>query len=191
MKNIKWLFFMVNLLINFFIDLFQKKSKVLGKQLCNALNTNQFEQTNIVGVLDLTTNPNPFVMTVRIDPALVGDVIPGEGVILTDLGASDAVGPPFVDQRAADANAIEGAVIFDTKSATKQGGDLITIAKKNAVIVMEAAAAILRGAKVALVLASPGQVVTLTGEALFGKALDKAAAAGTLIRIEVLAEGVV
>lgn len=156
-----------------------------------SLLTNQFKQTNTVGVLDLTTNPNPFVMSVRLDPAITGDVIPGEGVILTDLGASDSIGIPIIAQRSADADAIEGVVIYDTKSATKTGNDIVTVAKKNAVIFMEASAAILRGAKVALVLASPGQVVTQTTEALFGKALDKAAATGDLIRVEVLSEGVV
>lgn len=178
---------------NLFKFLFPKKSKILGKQLCNAVSlyTNQFKQSNVVGVLDLTTNPNPFVMSAKLDPAITGDVIPGEGVILTDLGASDAVGDPIIDQRSADADAIEGIVIFNNKKATMTGGDIVTIAKKHAVIVMEASAAISRGAKVALVLATPGQVVTLTTEALLGKALDKASAAGDLIRIEVLAEGVV
>jgi hypothetical protein len=167
-------------------------SKVLGKQLCNAVSlyTNQFKQSQVIGVLDLTVNPNPFVMSARIDPAQTADISPGEGVILTDLGASDAVGIPFVDIRTDDADAIEGAVIFNNKKATVTGGDIITIAKKHAVIVMEASAAILRGATVALVLATPGQVVTATTEAVFGKALDKASASGDLIRVEILAEGV-
>lgn len=170
------------------------KSKILGLQLCNAtLNTNQFKQQNVVGALDLVTNPNPSVMTVRYDwtNASTDTIVPGEGLILADLGASDAVGLPVVDIRALDADAIEGVLIFDPKKATKDPGDVITIAKKGAVVYMESSAAIVRGAKVALVLATAGQVVTATTEALFGKALDKASGANEIIRIEILAEGVV
>lgn len=158
-----------------------------------SLLTNQFKQTNEVGVLDLNTNPNPFVMTVLYNPGGAGgDIVPGEGLVLKDLGASDYSGNiPVVDVRAADATAIEGIFIYDNKRATAEIGSRITIAKAGAVIVMKASAAIARGAKVALVLATPGEVVTLTTEALFGKALDKATADGDLIRVEVLANGVV
>ncbi len=158
-----------------------------------SLYTNQFKQTNEVGVLDLTTNPNPFVMTVLYNPGGAGgDIVPGEGLILKDLGASDYSGNiPVVDVRALDADAIEGVFIYDNKRATAEVGARITIAKVGAIIVMKASAAIVRGAKVALVLLSPGEVVTATTEAVFGKALDKAAAADDLIRVEVLANGVV
>jgi len=153
--------------------------------------TNQFKQTNAVGVLDLTTNPNPSVMTVLYNPiGVASDIVPGTGVKLVDLGANDAIGLPIVDVRTSDADVIEGVVIFDTKKATKEISDRIAIAKKGAVLFLEASAGILRGAEVALVLASPGEVVTQTTEIVLGKALDKASAAGQLIRIEVLSEGV-
>lgn len=175
-------------IICFFIGLF-KRSKIVGRQLCNAT-TNQFSQTNSVGTLDLTTNPNPSVMTVLYNPGSSNNIIPGEGVKLVDLGVSDAIGPPIVDQRALDSDAVEGIVLMDQKKATKEPGDLVSIARRGAVIFQEASAAIARGAAVALVLASPGQVVTRTTEILYGKALDKASAAGDLIRVEVLQRGV-
>lgn len=171
-----------------------KGSKLIGKQLTNAISvtTNQFKQSNTIGSLDLTTNPNPSVMYCKWNPTATSTLtlVPGEGVILKDLGASDSVGLPIVDKRAADANAIEGVAIFDNKLAKKSPGDIISVAKFGAVVFMEASAAILRGASVALVLATPGQVVTTTTETAFGKALDKASAAGDLIRIEILSQGV-
>ena len=156
------------------------------------MNINQFKQKQVVGSLDLTTNPNASVMTVLYNPGGVGgDIVPGTGLVLKDLGATDPNTIPIVDVRTADATAIEGVLIFDVKSATKEIGNRVSIAKKGTVIVMEASASISRGAKVSLVLASPGKVVTTSTEALFGKALDKAKVTGDLIRVEVLAEGVV
>ena len=168
------------------------KSKILNTQLCNALQTNSFRQTQLVGQLDLTTNPNPAITPVTYNPSGVGgDIIPGTGLILTDLGVADSIGDPIVDVRAADADAIYGVLVFDTKGGTKEIGDRITVAKVGSIIVMNSNAAILRGAKVALVLATPGDVVTQGAEALFGIALDKASAADDLIRIEVKAQGYV
>lgn len=144
--------------------------------------TNQFNQTNVIGSLDLVTNPNPGVFYCRYYHA--SDTLQaGEGVILTDRGASDTPGSPIVTQRAADANAIFGVNVFDPKDAEKSSGDRINVATSGAVIWMEASAAISRGASVALVLATPGQVVTRTTETVLGTALDKASASGDLVRV--------
>lgn len=191
MKNIIMSVYFI--LFAFCLGLFHPESNILKKQLCNTVNTNQFNQTRSVGDLDLTTNPNPPIYTAQYNKAGAGgDIIPGTGVKLVDLGASDFVGVlPIVDVRTGDADAIEGILIYDPAKATKSIGDRVSIAGKGAIIVMEASAAIARGAKVALVLAAPGEVVTLGGEALLGKAMDKAAADGDLLRVQVLAEGVV
>lgn len=166
------------------------KSKIINTQLCNAFQTNQFRQGQAVGQLDLTTNPNPSVTPVTYNPDGSGDdIVAGTGLKLVDLGASDSVGDPIVDVRTADADAIYGVLVFDTKGGTKEVGNRITVAKVGSIMVMNSNAAILRGAKVALVLATPGDVVTLTSEALFGLALDKASAADELIRVEVKAQG--
>jgi hypothetical protein len=179
-------------LVNFF---HKHDSKILGRQLTNAVSitTNEFKQKNAIGTLDLTTNPNPSVLYCRYDYTnlATATIIPGTGLILVDLAGNDAIGPPIVDTRTLDADAIEGVLIYDPKKATKDIGDVVAVAQFGAVVFMEASAAISRGAKVALVLATPGQVVTLTTEALLGKALDKAAAAGDIIRVQILAQGVV
>lgn len=165
---------------------------LVGTQLCNATQyTNQFKQTQSEGVLDLGTNPNPFVMYCRYNPVGIGgDITPGTGVKLVDIGANDAEGPPIVDVRTLDADVIEGVYVLDPRNATKGIESMLSVAKKGAVVTFEASAAIARGAKVALVLASPGQVATQTVETVLGKALDKATASGELIRVEILAEGV-
>jgi hypothetical protein len=159
--------------------------------MAQTLNTNQFKQGNVVGTIDQATNPDGTVMTVLYNPGgSGGSIVPGTGVKLVDLGASDANTNPVVDVRALDADVIEGVVIFNTKFATIPVGERITIVRKHGVVFMEASAAIVRGAKVALVLATPGTVVTQTTEAVFGKCLDKATASGQLVRIQVTNEGV-
>lgn len=158
-------------------------SKILNKQLTNAqsVTINQFGQSNIIGSLDLTMNPNPSFACRYYHAS--EEIVPGEGVILVDRGASDTPGAPIVTKRSADANAIFGVNIFDAKNASKASGKMIQIATSGMVITMEASAAIARGASVALVLATPGQVVTRTTETILGKALDKASASGDLVRI--------
>lgn len=160
----------------------------------STLNQNQFKQSRVLGEPDLTLNPTPNVYSVRFNPEATVDtdfLTPGEGVKLVDLAGNDVNGVPIVDERAADADAIFGVKIFDTKNGSNDPSDIVQVAGKDAVIWMNAGAAIARGAKVALVLATPGNVVTQTTEALFGLALDKATAADQLIRVQVKAEGYV
>ena len=151
-----------------------------------AQNMNQFVQTPVVGNLDLQTNPNPSVFTCRFVDASATTgttLVPGEGTLLIDRGASDTPGPPIVDERAADANAIFGVKIYTTESNESASGAIVQIAGSGAVIFMNAGAAIARGASVALVLATPGNVVTQTSETVLGIALDKASAANDIIRV--------
>lgn len=149
-----------------------------------SLNQNQFTQVKIVGELDLRVAQNPSVFPFRIDPDSAGaDIVPGTGVILADGGANDPLGLPLVDERSADGDAISGVIIYSTKQSKYQPADPVQVAGRGSVIVMEASAAISRGADVALVLASPGQVVTQTTETVLGTALDKASASGDLVRV--------
>jgi hypothetical protein len=168
-------------------------SKILRKQLCNAvaINMNQFKQGVAIGQLDPSCNASDAVMTLRYNPAGSGNIIPGEGLKLIDQGASDVGGVPLADKRTADADAIFGVKIFTAKDNTEAPGRTIEVARQGAVIWMQASAAIVRGAKVALVLATPGQVVTLVAQAQFGVALDKASGANVLIRVLVTAGGFV
>lgn len=169
----------------------KKKSKILKKQLCNSvLNQNQFRQGAQVGMLDLVVNPNPAVFTCRLyNASATLEMAPGQGMKLIDRGASDSVGPPIVDERAADGDAIFGVKIFSTKENDDVAGDIIEVAGQGAVIWMEASEAIARGAILALVEAAAGEVAIQSTEEVLGIALDKAAADGDLLRVLITARG--
>lgn len=156
-----------------------------------SFNLNQFKQTPQVGSLDLTTNPNPAVMSVLYNPTdTTTSVVPGEGVKITDLGANDVPGPPIVAKRSDDTEAIIGVRVFNTQTGEIQGGEIMTIAMRGAVVFMKAAAAIARGAKVSLVQATPGEVQAQGTKAYLGYLLDKAAATGDIVRVMIDADAV-
>lgn len=152
-----------------------------------AQNINQFSQTPVVGDLDLQTNPNPALFTCKFDDisATAGTtLVPGEGTILVDAGANDPLtGPPLVDERAANTDAIFGINIYKTEKNASDDGDLVQIAGSGAVVYMNAGAAVNRGAAVELVLATPGNVITQATGTTLGTSLDKATAADQVIRI--------
>ena len=151
-----------------------------------AQNMNQFVQTPVVGDLDLQSNPNPAVITCRfIDASATADttLVPGEGVNLVDLGASDFAGDPLVDERAANTDAIFGVNTYKTQKNASESRDIVQIALRGAVVYMNSGAAILRGATVELVLATPGNVITQSTGTALGRALDKATAADQTIRV--------
>ena len=151
-------------------------------------NQNQFDQGPILGDLDLVTNANPFVFTCRfVDAsATTGTVlVPGEGVNLVDLGANDSEGPPIVDERAANTDAIFGVKRYVTETNQSESGSRVQIASTGAVIWMNAGAAIPRGSEVELVLATPGNVIVQSTGTTLGRALDKATAADQLIRVRI------
>jgi len=152
-----------------------------------AQNLNQFTQTPVIGSLDLATNPNPAVFTCRFKDASDSEgttLKPGEPVKLVDLAGSDIVGPPIVDEMT-DINdgGSFGVCLYDTKKNPKVDNDICQIATEGAVVWMEASAAIARGASVSAVLDAPGEVVTATTGDILGKALDKAAGDGSMLRV--------
>lgn len=155
-----------------------------------ALNQNQFTQGPVAGQVDLQTNPNPSVMTMRFDPTEATETLSfGEGVQLVDLGANDGAGPPIVAERAADTDDIFGIRIFTTKKGSVEGGDILEVAFKGAVVFMTASAALNRGVKVTLDTGTPGQVKAMGTAAEFGILLDKAGASGDLVRVWITADG--
>ena len=154
-------------------------------------NTNQFNQQRVAGELDLTTNPNPSVMTGRYNPEAEADLSGfGVGVQLTDLGADDTEGAPIFDTRSEDNDTIFGVRIFTTKQGDVEAGVPIEVAFMGAVVWMEAGAALDRGVEVSLDVSEPGQVQEIGDFARFGLTLDKASEAGDLIRVLITADGV-
>lgn len=191
-KIVSFILFIFAYFFSFF-DSFFNRSKILGKQLNNAVvfNMNQFNQTAVIGMVDLNTNPNAAIFTMRYDSEATSTlrIVNGEGVQLKDLGANDPLGVPFVDKRAADSDGIFGVKIFSTKENSDAPGEIFEVAGQGAVIWMEASAAVVRGALVALVIATEGQVVTRTSEEILGVAIDKAKSANDLIRVLITARG--
>ena len=149
-------------------------------------NMNQFKQTQIVGTLDLSSNiNNALTCRFRYDDGSSDTLLPGEGVKIVDLGANDSVGPPIIDERALDADVIFGIKLYTPKKNTSEVGEIVQIAQPGDIVNMNSGAAILRGANVSLVLATPGNVVTTTAEAILGIALDKVAGANEIVRVKI------
>lgn len=147
---------------------------------------NQFNQTPVVGELDLQTNPNPSTFTCLFKDKSAGGatLIPGEGCMLEDLDTSDIVGsPPIVDERALISNPLFGVKVFSTKKNASVDGEIVQIAGEGAVIFLNSEAAIVRGAVVQLTLGTPGNVETYAAGTELGVCLDKAGGADELVRV--------
>ena len=148
------------------------------------VNMNQFGQQVIVSQLDLQVGGLGPAFTLRIDPDSSGsDMEAGEGFKIVDGGANDPNGVPLCDILAADTEQAFGVRIYDAKQGVVQPGDIIQVSYNGNVQWMVAGAALVRGAAVQLVLATPGNVVAKAAGALFGILLDKSSASGDLVRV--------
>lgn len=155
------------------------------------VNLNDFSISPAVGDVDLAHSTGESIISVRFGyEDTSGDVEAGEGVILSDLGANDTPGAPIVAIRASEIVPIYGVKIRSTKKAKVEGGDVFEIAKRGAVVRFKAAAAIARGSAVTLTLATPGQVKAVSTKTPLGITLDKAAAEGDIVRVELTCDGI-
>ena len=156
-----------------------------------SVNLNDFSISPAVGDVDLAHSTGESIISVRFGyEDTAGDVEAGEGVILSDLGANDTPGAPIVAIRSSEIVPIYGVKIRSTKKATVEGGEVFEIAKRGAVVRFKAAGAIARGSAVTLTLATPGQVKAITTKTPLGITLDKAAAEGDIIRVELTCDGI-
>jgi hypothetical protein len=157
-----------------------------------SVNLNQFGIGPAVGDADLSHSSGESIVSVRFGYGeTAGDIEPGEGVMLSDLGANDTPGAPIVAIRTSEhTDPIYGVKIRNTKKAKVEGGDVFEIAKRGAVVRFAAAGAISRGAAVTLTLATPGQVKAVSTKTPLGIALDKASTAGDIIRVELTCDGI-
>jgi uncharacterized membrane protein len=135
---------------------------------------NAFEQGKEKGQLDMKFNNNTF--SCRTDSALVA----GQAVKLVDaLG-----GVPNVTAVAADTDEVFGYVTYAIRKSSFVIGDIVEISLTGNVMYMVAGAAIAANADIMYVQAS-GKVITATGvtKIISGRALDKAAADGSIFRV--------
>ena len=152
-----------------------------------SLNINQFSLIPVQGQVDLKVGPAN-VISVEIDSSSAGGLVPGQAVKIVNV----AGGVPSVVECAANSDDVFGFLIYDIKNQTFGVGDKASIAfARRTCVYMTASAAIAANAKVAIVIASKKIVTATTGMMVVGRALDKAAADGDLIRVIVDLPGAV
>lgn len=149
-----------------------------------AVNMNQFTKEPIVGEIDLSVGGLSTAFTVRIDPdSTATNIEAGTGLQIVDGGANDQNGVPLVDVLTANTQIPFGARIYDAKMGQAQPGEIVQVSWKGNIQKMEAAGALNRWAEVSLDIANPGQVKAVSTDATFGRLLDKAFAAGDIVRV--------
>lgn len=153
--------------------------------MASVFNMNQFKKKDIVGVLDQNAGGLNTAFTVRIDPdSSATDIIAGTGLVFVDGGANDPLtGVPLVDVVTDDTDILSGARIYDLEKGLAQPGDIIQMSYKGCVHKLEAVGALARNVPVSMTAATPGIVKAVGTDAQFGITLDKATAAGDIIRI--------
>jgi hypothetical protein len=139
---------------------------------------NQFNQTPEKGQLDGAINLNQ--LSVKIDDASVADFTDANGFAVT---ITDNAGKLItVDLATGASDDIFGFIPYEVKSNSYEAGDLLRVAFADSIMLMEASAAIARGADLEIVPTGNKVVTQSTGTSI-GRALDQAAADGDLIRV--------
>lgn len=148
-------------------------------------NQNQLTPSVVLGQVSMVVNPT--IISVRLNPASTAYFQAGtavkyidgvDGDILVDAVSGATDGP------------VAGVIIYNARNSKPVKGQMVEIAQAGSFVWLEASAAIARGANVS---SAPGvsgttdpQVTTDTTSTHFitGVAVDKAAAEGDLIRVQ-------
>jgi hypothetical protein len=139
---------------------------------------NQFLQSVEKGMLDLSIGTRS-VVSCQVSSTSAG-LIPGQAVKLVDIKG----GIPDVVEIAADTDDVFGFVAYNLKDQSFSAGMKVEVAFfRAAIMYMEASAAIVPYAKVMAVVTGQKVATATTGKTIIGRALDKAAASGELIRV--------
>jgi hypothetical protein len=142
------------------------------------LNVNQFAQSQVQGRQDLR-QPGQ-AMSVQVDPASAGGLVPGQAVKLSDIAGN----VPQVIEAAADSDAIFGFILFSPIKNVYGALDMMEIlVGHDGVMYMTSSAAIARGASVMVVIAGQLVATATTGKRVIGIMLDKPTGAGVLCRV--------
>lgn len=145
-----------------------------------ALNQNQFALIPIQGMMDLRFNPA--VISAQIDTSSAGGLVAGQPVKMVD----SAGGVPKVVECAADTDDVYGFLVYDLKQTVFAIGAPVEVAcMRDNVMFMTASAAIARNAQVEIVLSGVKVATAASGKRIVGRALDKAAANGDVIRVTI------
>lgn len=144
---------------------------------------NQFDQSTIVGVLDLKVGPTN-VLAVEIDDSVTTPIFAGTPVKIASGNTGGAL--PKVVPCTANSDVVFGFIAYDIKSQAYGPGDRAELAQKGSCMFLYATGAINRGAQVTLVTAGGGVngvQAANSGDEIVGYAYDSAAAYGDLIRV--------
>lgn len=158
-------------------------SSQLAVTTVSAQSQNQFAQSTIIGFVDMPFNFNTFSAQVDVSQTLE-DVRPGDPLKMVN----SAGGVPKLIKLAAATNIPWAIANYNIKNPSFPAGAPLEVSASGNVMWMVATAAISRQSKVCPVLTQSGGVVAATGSsalAIIGVALDKASAAGDLIRVQI------
>lgn len=143
-----------------------------------ALNINQFAQSVVKGALSLQLEPNTIAAQVYASEAVA--LVPGQAVKIVD----QLNGVPVVTAATADTDDIYGFVNYNQKNATFAALAPVEISFfRGNVMWMEAASAIAANAQVGIVVSGQLVQTAASTDRIIGRAIDKAAATGDLIRV--------
>ncbi len=153
-----------------------------------ALNINQFAQSVVKGMPDLQFNINTLACRVFASEAVA--LIPGQAVKRVDSGGPGTL--PVVTAVTDDADDIFGFVNYNIKNTDFAAGEAVEISSFQAnVMYMEASAAIAVQAQVAVTVLGSTVRTAVSTDRIVGRALDKANAAGDLIRVYINLPGAI
>jgi hypothetical protein len=144
-------------------------------------NINAFSQSPQLGMIDLRFDYD--TVSAQIDVTQATPLYAGAAVKVVD----SADGVPKVIGCAANSDEVFGFINYDIKTVAFNAGDACELSQAGNVMYLYATNAIARGARVQLDLSTNGGVAALVGSSgadILGYAFDKAAAAGSLIRVK-------
>lgn len=146
---------------------------------------NQFAQGPVKGQLDPRLNLSTISCEVYASESVA--LLPGQAVKMVD----SAGGVPKVTTCTVDEDDVFGFVNYSIKDSDFGAGDPVEVSiGVGNIMYMEASAAIARNAKV-MIVPSGQKVATATStNTIIGRALDKAAADGDLIRVAIYLPGI-
>jgi len=139
--------------------------------------SNQFIQSAEKGQLALLESIN--LLNAKVDTGETETLVPGTAVKIKDVAGPVII----VEQVDADTDDIFGFVPYSVKKNEYVANDMIKIAFDNTVMIMEAGAAIARGADVEFAVASIKVITSAGVNKVVGKCLSKAAADGDLVAV--------